>query len=72
MHPIFAALDEDDERLLAKLAIAEALKTGTTTIVEGGTSWYTNAAVDAAVQLGSPFCLAGAAGIFRRKFRNGG
>ena len=57
MHPIFAALDEDDERLLAKLAIAEALKTGTTTIVEGGTSWYTNAAVDAAVQLGSRLYL---------------
>ena len=56
-HPIFAALDEKDESLLAKLAIAEALKTGTTTIVEGGTSWYTDAAVEAAVQIGARLYL---------------
>ena len=57
MHPIFAALDEDDERLLARLAIAEVLKTGSTTIVEGGTIWHADVAAEAAVEIGARLYL---------------
>ena len=57
MHPIFAALDPDEEYLLARLALAEALKTGTTTVVEGGTVWYPEMAARAALESGARLYL---------------
>lgn len=50
--PLYASYGEDDERLSAQLAAAEMLKSGTTTFLEAGTSWYTDALVDGLVEIG--------------------
>jgi 5-methylthioadenosine/S-adenosylhomocysteine deaminase len=50
--PLFACLTPDEEHLLSKLVLTEALKTGTTTFVEGGTLKYPEAAIQAVEETG--------------------
>ncbi|HVA73984.1 MAG TPA: amidohydrolase family protein [Acidimicrobiales bacterium] len=50
--PLYAAQDEDDERVSAQLASAELLKSGCTAFLEAGTVQYVDAVVDALVEVG--------------------
>lgn len=50
--PIFGCLTPDEEYLLSRLVTTEALKTGTTTFVEGGTLKYPEMAIQAIKETG--------------------
>jgi len=50
--PLFACVTPEEEYLLSKLVLTEALKTGTTTFVEGGTLKYPEAAIQAIEETG--------------------
>lgn len=50
--PLYAAQDEEDERVSAQLAAAELLKSGCTAFLEAGTVQYLDAVVDALVEIG--------------------
>lgn len=50
--PLYAAQDEQDERLSAQLAAAELLKSGCTSFLEAGTVLHVDAVVDALVEIG--------------------
>lgn len=50
--PLFACLEPEEEYLLSKLVLTEALKTGTTTFAEGGTLKYPEVAIQAVEETG--------------------
>lgn len=50
--PLYAAQDEEDERLSAQLAAAELLKSGCTSFLEAGTVQHVDAVVDSLVEIG--------------------
>jgi len=52
LSPLAAAYGEDDERLAAQLGAVEALKSGTTCILEAGTGWHLDAVVDGLLDVG--------------------
>jgi 5-methylthioadenosine/S-adenosylhomocysteine deaminase len=50
--PMYATYNEEDERISSQMAAAEMLRSGTTTILEAGTSRFTGAIVDGLTEIG--------------------